>query len=166
MGGTWSVRHRTDARAARRQIADSILTDGKPMSNEQRQMPGPDPRHGQAPQRMGAGKLIGNAAVNRDADSPGEVRRITLDVAAGRIGHAVRSFGGFIGVGNKLFAVPWAALRLDTDNKRFVLDMPKSRLETAPAFDTGHAPDMADDAWQRDLHAYHGLRSDHGTTRP
>jgi sporulation protein YlmC with PRC-barrel domain len=136
------------------------------MTKEQRltMAPGPDIRHGPGPRLMGAGTLIGNAVVNRDAESLGEVEEIMLDVPGGRIGYAVLSFGGFMGVGDKLFAVPWGALRLDTDNKRFVLDVPKSRLETAPGFDTSHWPDMADEAWQRDLHAYYGLRSGNATT--
>jgi hypothetical protein len=44
----------------------------------------------------------------------------------------VLSFGGFLGMGEKLFAVPWSALKLDTVNKRFVLDVEVDRLESAP----------------------------------
>lgn len=122
--------------------------------------PGPDTRHGPGPRLMGADMLIGNAVVNRDAEDLGKVTEIMLDVLGGRVSYAVLSFGGFLGMGNKLFAVPWAALRLDTTHKRFVLDVLKSRLETAPGFDPEHWPDMADVAWQRDIHAYYGLRPD------
>lgn len=127
------------------------------MNDAHRSTPGPDIRHGPGPHLMGADTLIGNAVVNRTAESLGEVKEIMLDVPAGRIAYAVLSFGGFMGLGHKLFAVRWGALRLDTENRRFVLDVPRSRLETAPGFDTDHWPDMADPAWQRDLHAYYGV---------
>ena len=58
-----------------------------------------------------------------------------LDVPSGRVAYAVLSFGGFLGMGEKLFAVPWSALTLDTVNKRFVLDVTKERLKDAPGFD-------------------------------
>ena len=52
---------------------------------------------------------------------------------SGRVSYAVLSFGSFMGIGGKLFAVPWEALKLDTANKRFVLDVNKDRLQGAPA---------------------------------
>lgn len=58
-----------------------------------------------------------------------------LDVPSGRVAYAVLSFGGFLGMGEKLFAEPWSALTLDTVNKRFVLDVTKDRLTDAPGFD-------------------------------
>ena len=55
-----------------------------------------------------------------------------LGVVSGRVAYAVLSYGGFLGIGQKLFAVPWSALTLDTENKRFTLDVEKDRLENAP----------------------------------
>lgn len=72
--------------------------------------------------------------------------------------YAVLSFGGFLGVGDKLFAVPWHALELDPDNKCFVLDVEKDRLKNAPGFDKDHWPSMADERWATDLHAHYGSR--------
>jgi hypothetical protein len=61
-------------------------------------------------------------------------------------------------MGEKLFAVPWAALKLDTVNKRFVLDASKDRLEGAPGFDKNDWPDMADTAWEKGIHDYYGTQ--------
>ena len=55
-----------------------------------------------------------------------------------------------------LFAVPWSALVLDTMNKRFMLDVDKARLESAPGFDKDHWPDMANPEWAADIHDYYG----------
>jgi hypothetical protein len=58
-----------------------------------------------------------------------------IDLENGRIAYAVLSFGGFLGMGDKLFAIPWNTLTVDTVEKRFVLDVDKKKLELAPGFD-------------------------------
>ena len=73
-----------------------------------------------------------------------------------RVTYAVLEFGGFLGMGTKLFAVPLEALRLDAGNKRFILDADKDRLEDAPGFDKDHWPDFADPAFADRVHAYYG----------
>ncbi len=117
---------------------------------------GPDARSGPGPHLMGADTLIGNDVVNKDAEDLGDIKEIMLDMRSGRVSYAVLSFGGFMGMGEKLFAVPWDALKLDTVNKRFVLDVNKDRLDGAPGFDKQHWPDMADATWEKGIHAYYG----------
>lgn len=117
---------------------------------------GDDAGKGPGPALMGADTLIGNDVYSRKAEMLGEVKEIMLDMRTGRIAYAVLSFGGFIGIGDKLFAIPWEALTLDTMNKRFVLDVEKERLERAPGFDKDKWPDMANPAWAEDIHAYYG----------
>jgi len=116
---------------------------------------GPDTRHGPGPEIMGAGTLIGNDVYNDDDENVGGIKEIMLDMRSGRIGYAVLSFGGFIGLGEKLFAVPWGALNLDPQNKRFTLKVDKQRLKEAPGFDRDHWPNMADESWAREIHAYY-----------
>ena len=70
---------------------------------------------------------------------------------------AVIGVGGFLGMGDKLFAVPWSALRLDTENKRFTLDVTKERLKEAPGFDKDAWPDMANPTWAKGVHDYYGV---------
>jgi sporulation protein YlmC with PRC-barrel domain len=117
---------------------------------------GPDSRHGPGPHLMGADTLIGNDVCNKDGIELGEIKEIMLDVSSGRVSYAVLSFGGFLGMGEKLFAVPWNALNLDTDNKRFVLNVSKDQLKEAPGFDKNHWPDMADASWARSIQSFYG----------
>ena len=121
---------------------------------------GADPRRadGPGPYIMDADTLIGDNVVNASGEDLGEIKAIMLDVEGGRIAYAVLSFGGFLGMGDKLFAIPWSALTLDADEKRFILDAPKERLENAPGFDKDHWPAMADASWARQLHEYYGAR--------
>ncbi len=81
-----------------------------------------------------------------------------LDVHGGRIAYAVLSYGGFLGMGEKLFAVPWNALTLDTANKRFVLNVEKDHLKDAPGFDKDKWPNMADQSWSNEIHTYYGTK--------
>ena len=111
---------------------------------------------GPGPRLMGAGTLIGNDVYNREQEDLGDIKEIMLDVPTGRISYAVLSHGGLLGMGEKLFAVPWRALVLDTDIKRFTLDVSRDRLASAPGFDKDSWPDMSDEVWAKDIHAYYG----------
>lgn len=115
---------------------------------------------GPGPEVMGADTLIGNDVYNRQGEDLGEIKEIMLDMRSGKVNYAVLSFGGFLGIADKLFAVPWSALTLDTVNKRFVLDVPKNRLKNAPGFDQDQWPDMADSTWADQIHAYYGTKPD------
>jgi sporulation protein YlmC with PRC-barrel domain len=121
---------------------------------------GADPSRadGPGPYIMDADTLIGDNVVNAAGEDLGEIKAIMLDVESGRVAYAVLSFGGFLGMGNKLFAIPWSALTLDADEKRFVLDIAKDRLDNAPGFDKDHWPAMADASWARHLHEYYDVR--------
>lgn len=110
---------------------------------------------GPGPRLMGADTLIGNDVYNTQEEDLGDIKEIMLDVSAGEIAYAVLSFGGVFGLGEKLFAVPWKALKLDTENKRFILNISKDRLENAPGFDKDDWPDMADPTWKQDVQNFY-----------
>ena len=71
---------------------------------------GPDLRHGPGPHLMGADTLVGNDVYNTAAEDLGDIKEIMLDMRSGRVSYAVLAFGGFLGMGEKLFAVPWSAI--------------------------------------------------------
>jgi sporulation protein YlmC with PRC-barrel domain len=114
-----------------------------------------DASAGPGPQVMDAATLIGDKVVNAEGESLGKIEAIMLDVRSGRIAYAVLSFGGFLGIGSKLFAVPWSALTLDAKQKRFVLNVTKEKLENAEGFDKDRWPSMADTAWAVRVHEYY-----------
>jgi sporulation protein YlmC with PRC-barrel domain len=118
----------------------------------------PDGGEGPGPQIMAAATLTGEEVVNSEGETLGRIDSIMLDVPSGKIAYAVLSFGGFLGMGDKLFAIPWQALQLDTDNKYFILNVDKEALEHAPGFDKDHWPSMADPQWARQVHSYYGSR--------
>lgn len=111
---------------------------------------------GPGPALMGADTLIGDSVVNAADEDLGDIKEIMLDMQTGQVAYAVLSFGGFLGMGDKLFAVPWQALHLDTVHKRFVLDIEKQRLQNAPGFDKHAWPNMADAQWVQNIHSFYG----------
>ncbi len=119
--------------------------------------PGPDMSHGPGPELMGAGTLIGDDVYNTKGEALGDIKEIMLDTMSGTAVYAVVAVGGFLGMGNKLFAIPWKSLKLDETRKRFTLDISKERMQDAPGFDKDHWPDMADDNWNKEIRNFYGV---------
>ena len=109
------------------------------------------------PHVLGASTLTGNAVKNDAGESLGKIEELMIDLETGRIGYCVLSFGGFLGIGNKLFAVPWSALKVDTDEKCFVLNVTKDRLKEAPGFDKESWPDMTDRDWGMRIYGFYNV---------
>ena len=108
------------------------------------------------PALIAADKLTGEKVVNEAGEHIGEIVHLMLNIAEGSIAYAVLSFGGLLGIGDKLFAVPWHSLAIDVENKWFVLNVEKDRLKAAPGFDKNNWPSMADPAWANEVHSYYG----------
>jgi len=107
---------------------------------------------------LAADTLAGDKVVNRQKENLGTIEHLMIDVEKGRVAYAVLSFGGFLGMGDKLFAIPWSALALDTVEGQFVLDVDKKSLDRAPGFDKAHWPNMADPTWGAEVSTYYGTK--------
>lgn len=108
-------------------------------------------KRGPGPSLMGANTLVGEDVYNAEDQKLGDIKEIMLEMGGGRVAYAVLSFGGFLGVGDKLFAVPWSMLKLDTDKKCFRMSVTKEQLKNAPGFDKDDWPDMSDPIWGRGI---------------
>lgn len=106
---------------------------------------------------LSATTLIGDEVRNLQDQDLGKIEDLMIDTSDGRVAYAVLSFGGFMGVGDKLFAVPMGALELDKEDKCFVLDKSKEALKDAPGFDKNDWPDTASSAWREKVHTYYGV---------
>jgi sporulation protein YlmC with PRC-barrel domain len=95
--------------------------------------------------------LTGMTVKNASGQNLGSVDDLVIDVTTGKVRYAAVSFGGFLGVGDKLFAVPFQAFQLKHDpgdNKRhLVLNVDKQKLERAKGFDKKAWPDFGDPRW-------------------
>ncbi|CAB3772757.1 PRC-barrel domain-containing protein [Paraburkholderia humisilvae] len=117
---------------------------------------GRETANGPGPEVMAASTLDGDRVLSSDGHDIGKLKDIMLDVRSGRIAYAVLSTGGFLGIGDKLLAIPWSALTLDTDHPCFVLSLSADRVKNAPGFDKNHWPSMADATWATSIHQYYG----------
>ena len=107
---------------------------------------------------LAADTLAGDKVVNRQKEDLGKIEHLMIDLESGRVAYAVLSFGGFLGMGDKLFAIPWSALTVDTVEKQFILNVDKEFLEHAPGFDKEHWPNMADRVWGAEVTKYYGAK--------
>src|SRR5262245_28438598 len=106
-------------------------------------------------------KLIGADVENPQGKNLGDIKDVVMDTQ-GQIRYAVLAFGGFMGMGEKYFAVPWPALKAvegqqPGDRDRFVLNVDQEKLKNAPGFDKNNWPNMADRSWGQQVYAYYGI---------
>lgn len=104
---------------------------------------------------LSASTMTGTSIKNPGGESLGDIKDLMIDLISGRVAYAVVEFGGLLGIGAKLFAVPLKALRQDAENKCFVLDADKDSLDRATGFDKDHWPDFADRTWQEAVHKHY-----------
>lgn len=104
-----------------------------------------------------ANALIGDHVRNPEGEDLGRIEELMIDLGSGRVVYAVLSFGGVLGIGDKLFAIPWDALRLDPDDNEMVLDVKRETLESAPGFDKEDWPVMTDRTWGAAIHNHYGF---------
>jgi sporulation protein YlmC with PRC-barrel domain len=105
---------------------------------------------------LAASTLTGDRVRNGAGADLGKVDQIMIDLGTGKVAYVVLSFGGFLGIGDKVFAVPWSALQVDQREHEFVLDVDRRTLETAPGFDKDNWPDMSDPAFGLEVHQHYG----------
>lgn len=118
------------------------------------------------PRVLSAESLMGTEITNSDGDDLGQIEDIMIDLAEGEIAYAVVKFGGWLGMGEKLFAIPWNAIRLSLHDEKALLQVPKEQLEDAEGFDKDDWPNMADRAWAERIHKHFGYEpywQDHRT---
>src|SRR5262245_31767656 len=102
--------------------------------------------------------FVGADVENPKGEKLGDIKDMVIDRATGRIAYAVVSFGGFMGLGDKLFAVPWGAFtQSTTDKDTFILAVDKDRLKNAPGFDKNNWPQMASREWVSSLYTYYDV---------
>lgn len=124
--------------------------------------------------RCKASQLIGCAITNSKDESLGEIHDIVLDSRNGRIAYAVVAFGGFLGMGEKFFAMPWRLIQVEQrsaeDSPRATLGLEQAALKSAPGFDKSKWPDMANPTWATQVDEYYASRSEparpDGATEP
>ncbi len=124
-------------------------------------------KHANTPvQFLTATTIIGNKVHNPADENLGEVHDLMLDLTSGTIEYVIIEFGGFLGIGEKFFSIPYNALTLDTDRHLFILDVSKEQLENASGFDKDHWPKTNSQAVDKTYRTWGGFMGPNiGSTR-
>lgn len=104
---------------------------------------------------LSASSLTGDTVSTLSGEDLGHIEELMVDPVDGHIEYAVLSFGGFLGMGEKLFAIPFREISIDREKERVVLNLDKDRLKEAPGFDKDDWPDFADDTFRSTIAEYY-----------
>ena len=114
---------------------------------------------------LSTSSIQNTTVVNTGGATLGDIKDLMIDPQTGSVEYAVLDFGGFLGIGDKLFAVPLQAFTVDRKNEQFVLDVTKERLQNAPGFDKNDWPSTADATFTEGVYDYYGQRDTYLRTR-
>ena len=103
---------------------------------------------------ISADRVEGTSVYNRTGDHLGSIKTVMIDKPSGKVAYAVMSFGGFLGIGEKLHPLPWGKLQYDRSQGGYVVDLDKRVLEGAPSYDPTESPNYDDQAWGKKVHDY------------
>jgi hypothetical protein len=101
-------------------------------------------------------RVEGTAVHNRAGERLGHISHLMIDKASGQVRYAVLSFGGFLGIGNDHYPLPWSMLRYDMEKGAYVVELAKAVLDEAPRYTADLRPDY-DETYGRSVHHYYGL---------
>ncbi len=104
-----------------------------------------------------ASEVIGKNVENESGERLGRIEEVVIEASSARVAYAVLSFGGFLGFGDKLFAIPWQALKEDNEKKVCLLSVDKERLKNAPGFDKKSWPDMSRPEFRDEIYRFYNV---------
>jgi PRC-barrel domain protein len=106
---------------------------------------------------IGSDKVEGTAVFGADAQKIGTIERVMIDKVSGRVSYAVLGFGGFLGIGNDHYPLPWQSLKYDTRLGGYVTGVTESQLRGAPKYGNDNDWNWADAARNRAVNDYYGM---------
>jgi sporulation protein YlmC with PRC-barrel domain len=103
-------------------------------------------------------KVEGTAVYDPTGTWLGSIQSVMINKMSGRVAYAVMSFGGFLGLGQKFFPVPWSQLRYEPAKEGYVTSITEGQLSAAPGYDAQRSWEDAD--WRDNLDRYYGVDPD------
>lgn len=112
-----------------------------------------------APQAVAPETLVDRALTNGAGEDLGSVEEVLIDPMSGRIAYLLVEHGGFLGIGDELFAIPWAVVRyLPGDEARLLIDIKEAQLERAPRFSRTDRSLFGEREWALSVHNFYGVQ--------
>src|SRR3954447_17419807 len=106
---------------------------------------------------IGSDKVEGTSVYGADRNKIGSIERVMIDKTSGKVSYAVLGFGGFLGLGNDHYPLPWQSLKYDTELGGYVTGITAKSLEGAPKYGERSDWNWGDDAAVRGINSYYGV---------
>ena len=110
-------------------------------------------------QQMRASELIGKNLTNPTGERLGEIKDLVVDTTNGRVQYAVIGMGGFLGIGDKLFAYPLERFERTSERGKLVLNVDKDKMKSAPGFDDKSWPNFGTASYRGEVDKFYGTKS-------
>lgn len=108
------------------------------------------------PRVLSTSTITGTKVYNRQGEHLGDIKDIMLNANSGEVAYCVLSFGGFLGLGDKYFAIPYEAFTVDQKDEKFILNVDKEQLKDAPGFDKNNWPKSSDTSFLDRVYNHYG----------
>ena len=106
---------------------------------------------------IGSDKVEGTAVYGADNEKIGTIERVMIDKISGRVSYAVLSFGGFLGIGDDHYPLPWQSLKYDTNLEGYITGITLEQLEGAPKYGNDNSWNWSDTSRTRAVNDYYGV---------
>jgi hypothetical protein len=106
---------------------------------------------------IGSDKVEGTAVYGADKEKIGSIERAMIGKISGKVSYAVLSFGGFLGIGDDHYPLPWQSLKYDTGLGGYLTGVTLKQLEGAPKYGNDNSWDWADESRTRAVNSYYGF---------
>ena len=103
---------------------------------------------------IGSDKVEGTTVYDAKGEKMGSIARVMIEKRSGQVASAVLSFGGFLGIGNDYYPIPWAALSYDTNLGGYRIIITEQQLKSAPKYQ-GESWDWQDYERRRNVYDYY-----------
>jgi hypothetical protein len=106
---------------------------------------------------IGSDKVEGTAVYGANDTKIGSIERVMIDKMTGKVSYAVLSFGGFLGIGDDHYPLPWQSLKYDTSLGGYRTGITEAQLKGAPKYGNDNAWNWSDPARTRSVNDYYGV---------
>jgi PRC-barrel domain len=130
-------------------VASFLQPGGRAMASETRE----------TSSLIGSDKVEGTAVYGVDDTKIGSIERVMIDKMSGKVSYAVLSFGGFLGIGDDYYPLPWQSLKYDTNLGGYRTGITEKQLKGAPKYGNDNAWNWSDPARTRSVNDYYGVAS-------
>lgn len=106
--------------------------------------------------QISSDQVEGTDVYSPDGEKIGNIDRVMIEKVSGKVTYAIMTFGGFLGLGEDEYPLPWATLHYDTGLGGYVVNVTADQIRGAPEYPTDKDV-WADRAWEERMHQHYGV---------